>query len=336
MKKTTIHDIAKRAKVSLSTVSQVFNNPVRVSPENRRAVIEAADYLSYVRPIKRRGTQDAVGIIVDNFANCFEGEYYNIIVESICEELKEHNKNIYLSAFGKDEETTPKIILKNLVDGILFLGKVSPDHIIMTKQKHVPFILVGHPIPNIEMHTIIPDNRAGSIQAVEHLLNLGHKNIAIVLGEPSYDPTSFERLEGYRYALIKAGIEPKSEYRKQADFGRPKTAYDATLKLLDLDEPPTAIFYLSDSLAYRGYQAISDRELKIPDDISVVGFDNIDLKDYARTFGPELTTINIDRRKMGKVAVELLYQIINNPQRIPLRYTMPTSLIVKGSTASPK
>ncbi|MFA4906040.1 MAG: LacI family DNA-binding transcriptional regulator [Candidatus Margulisiibacteriota bacterium] len=332
MKKTTIKEVARRANVSLSTVSQVFNNPARVSPENRRAVFEAAEWVGYIRPRKRRGTQGAVGIIANNFANCFEGEFYNIVVESIAEELKKINKNIYLEALGEKDEYFPQIITKNLVDGILFLGKVFPNHIIMTRQKHIPFIMVGHPIPNVEMHAVVPDNRSGAIQAVEHLLSLGHKKIAIVLGEPTYDPTSFERLEGYRFALTKAGIEPQKEYEARADFGKPTTAYKETEKLLNLPDPPTAIFYTSDSLAYRGYQAIADAGLKIPEDISVVGFDNIDIKDYLRSFGPALTTVEVDRWKMGKIAVEMLYQIIDNPQRIPLRYTLPVKLIVKDST----
>jgi len=333
MKKSTIKDVAKRAKVSLATVSQVFNNPARVSPENRRAVLEAAEWVGYVRPRKRRGTQGAVGIIADNFANCFEGEFYNIVVESIAQELKAINKNIYLEALGEKDDYFPQIITKNLVDGILFLGKVFPNHIIMTRQKHIPFIMVGHPIPNVEMHAVVPDNRSGAIQAVEHLLSLGHKKIAIVLGEPTYDPTSFERLEGYRFALTQAGIEPQKEFEARADFGKPITACKETEKLLNRPDPPTAIFYTSDSLAYRGYQAITDAGLKIPEDISVVGFDNIDIKDYLRSFGPALTTVEVDRRKMGKVAVEMLYQIIDNPQRIPLRYTLPVKLVVKESTA---
>jgi DNA-binding LacI/PurR family transcriptional regulator len=332
MKKTTIKEVARRAKVSLATVSQVFNNPARVSPENRRAVLEAAEWVGYVRPRKRRGTQGAVGIIADNFANCFEGEFYNIVVESIAQELKAINKNIYLEALGEKDEYFPQIITKNLVDGILFLGKVYPNHIIMTRQKHIPFIMVGHPIPNVEMHAVVPDNRSGAIQAVEHLLSLGHKKIAIVLGEPTYDPTSFERLEGYRFALTQAGIEPQKEYEARADFGRPLTAYKETEKLLNRPDPPTAIFYTSDSLAYRGYQAIEAAGLKIPEDISIVGFDNIDIKDYLRPSGPALTTVEVDRWKMGKVAVEMLYQIIDNPQRILLRYTLPVKLIVKGST----
>jgi len=333
MKKTTIKEVAKRAKVSLATVSQVFNNPARVSPENRRAVLEAAEWVGYVRPWKRRGTQGAVGVIADNFANCFEGEFYNIVVESIAQELKVINKNIYLEALGQKDEYFPQIITKNLVDGILFLGKIFPNHIIMTKQRHIPFIMVGHPIPNIELHAVVPDNRSGAIQAVEHLLSLGHKKIAIVLGEPTYDPTTFERLEAYRFALSQAKIEPLKEYIVQADFGRPATAHNETKKLLNLADPPTAIFYTSDSLAYRGYQAIAEAGLKIPEDISVVGFDNIDLKDYLKPDGPPLTSVEIDRRKMGKIAVELLYQIIDNPQRIPLRYTLPVKLVVKESTA---
>jgi len=333
MKKATIYDIAKKTNLSPATVSQVFNNPARVSPENRRAVLEAAEWLSYVRPRKRRGTQGAVGIIVHDFSNCFLGEFYNLVTHTIAEELKALNKNIYIESFDYEDKIVPQIITKNLVDGILFVGPINPAHVIMTKQKHVPFILVGHPIPNVEYACVIPDNRSGSIQAVDHLISLGHKKIAIVLGRLNHDPISYERLEGYKYALDNAGIETPKEYIRHADYCNPKTAYEATKSLLQLNDPPTAIFYASDSLAYRGYEAIKEMGLKIPDDLSVVGFDNIHLEDFLRP-KPCLTTIDIDRRKMGKIAVDLLYQNINNPQRIPLRYTLPVHLVIKESTAS--
>lgn len=332
MKKTTINEVAKRAKVSIATVSQVFNNPGRVSPENRRAVLEATEWVGYVRHHQKRGNYNAIGIVAENFPNYFEGEFYNIVVESICEKLKKLDKNIYLESLGNRDEFFPPIITKNLVDGILFIGKVHPNHIIMAKQKHIPFILVGHPIPNTELHVIIPDNRAGSMQAVEHLISLGHRKIAIVLGEPQYDPTSFERLEGFRFALSNAGIELKKEYIAQANFGKPQTAYDETKKILNLPDSPTAIFYTSDSLAYRGYKAIADSGLKIPGDISVVGFDNIDIKEYLQPFGPALTSIDVNQRKMGELAVEMLYELIEHPSKIPLRYTLPVNLVIKDST----
>jgi DNA-binding LacI/PurR family transcriptional regulator len=182
----------------------------------------------------------------------------------------------------------------------------------------------------------VSDGRSGSIQVVEHLISLGHKKIAIISGEPAFDPVASDRLDGYRFALSKAGIKINPKYMAEADFGVPQTAYDQTMKLLDLDDPPTAIYCTSDSLAYRAYRAIADRGLKIPDDISVAGFDNISVPDYAESISPPLTTIDVDRKVMGKTSVEILTDIIENPQKAVYRYTLPVRLLIKGSTGKIK
>jgi DNA-binding LacI/PurR family transcriptional regulator len=329
-------DIAKRAKVSTATVSQVFNNPGRVNSETRKMILEIAAGMGYKRQKSTKVRLNAIGIIADNYANVILGEFYNKVVLGILEELKAQSINAMIEAFGKTEEVPPQMITKHLVDGILFLGKVSREHILMTQQKDIPLLLVGHPIPDLELHTIVSDGRSGSIQAVEHLIMLGHSKIAIISGEPAFDPVASDRLDGYRFALSKAGIKINPKYMVEADFGVPQTSYDQTMKLLDLDDPPTAIYCTSDSLAYRAYRAIADRGLKIPGDISIVGFDNISFPGYADPQLPALTTVDVDRELMGKTSVEILTDIIENPQKAVYRYTLPVRLLIKGSTGKPK
>ena len=328
----TIEDVAKRAEVSISTVSFALNNPDRVEANTRRHVLRIAREMEYkrVRKLKKRGQ---IGLIADDYCNLLFGEFYNWVVFGILEELKKRNLNVLVESTGKDPECFPRMIVKSMVDGILFLGKSSKDLIYIAQQKGIPMVLVGHPIPEVELHTIVPDGRSGAFQAVNHLIELRHKKIAMITGEPMYDPITAERVEGYRYALNKAKIQDKKEYIVEADYGKPETAIEATHKLLNLSDPPTAVFCASDSLAYRAYKAIKEKGLKVPQDISIVGFDDITAPEYAELPRPALTTIHVDRKELGKSSVDILFEVIQNPSKTTYRYTLPVQLVVKGSTA---
>jgi DNA-binding LacI/PurR family transcriptional regulator len=327
-----IKDVAKSAGVSLSTVSFALNNPGRVAVQTRRRVLRTARELEYSR-VKKHGKRGAVGIVVDDNYNLIFGEFYNWVVFGILEELKSRGVNILIESTGKDPEYFPRMITKNLVDGVLFIGKSSLDLTYISRQKGIPMLLVGHPMPEGELHTIVTDGRSGAFQACNYLIELGHKKIALITGEPLYDPITADRLEGYRFALIKAGLEERKEYVIQADFGKPESAKQAAAKLLTLPDPPTAIFCASDSLAYRAYQSIAEKGLKIPEDISVVGFDDISASEYASLPRPELTTVHVDRLAMGKRSVEIIFDLIKEPSKTAYRYTMPVQLAVKNSTA---
>jgi len=327
----TIKDIAKEAKVSASTVCFALNEPDRVATNTRRHVLRIARESGYTR-VRKLVEKGAIGLISDDYYNLIFGEFYNAVAFGILEELKKRHIKVLIESTGKDPEYFPKMITKNLVDGVLFLGKCSRDLIYIAQQKGIPTVLVGHPLPETEIPAVVSDGRSGAFQAVNHLIELGHKKIAIMTGEPLFDPITSERLDGYRFALQKAGLEERKEYIIQADYGKPKTAIDATNELLSLPDPPTAIFCTSDSLAYRTYQAIKANGLSIPKDISVVGFDDITAPEYAALPEPELTTINVDRRQMGISSVEILFDLIQNKSKAITRYSIPVSLAIKNST----
>ena len=187
-----IKDVAKSAGVSLSTVSFALNNPDRVGADTRRHVLRIAREMDYSR-VKKRIKRGYVGIVTDDNFNLIFGEFYNWVVFGILEELKKRGVNILVESTGKDPEYFPRMITKNLVDGVLFLGKSSLDLTYIAQQKGVPMLLVGHPVPEEELHTIVPDGRSGAVQAVNHLIELGHKKIAMIIGEPRYDPTTADR-----------------------------------------------------------------------------------------------------------------------------------------------
>ena len=256
--RVTIHQVAERAGVSLATVSHVFNNPDRVGRLTREKVLEAAYHVGYLHRKKRKRRLGAVGIVADNFANITVGEFYNMVAWGIFEEIKNMQLNIMLEAVSAEEGHIPQFVVQNLVDGVLFFGKVSRDVVLMTKNKNIPLVLVGHPIPDLELHTVLPDNRAGATMAAEHLIGKGHKKFAVIIGEPLYDPITADRLEGFRFGLTKVGIQLNHKYIVQADFGLPDSAIKATEKLLKLADPPTAIFCFNDSFAFRCIQTIEE------------------------------------------------------------------------------
>lgn len=329
-----IRDIAKEAKVSLSTVSFALNNPERVAADTRKHVLRITREFGYSR-IKKSDRKGQIGIVADDYYNFVQGEFYNWVVWSMLEELKTRNVNVLVESAGKDPEYFPRMIIKNLVDGVLLLGKSSLDLAYISQQKNIPLVMVGHPSPEIELHAVVPDGRSGACQAVNHLIELGHKKIAIITNEQKYDPVVSERIEGYRFALSGAGIAEHQEYLAEGDMCKPETAIGVTNKLLELPDPPTAIFCTSDSLAYRAYKAIKNKGLRIPQDISVVGFDDISAPAYAELPQPALTTIYVDRKEIGRISVETLCEVIRNPGRAKYRYVLPVNLVVRSSTALP-
>lgn len=334
-KLVSIKDVAKRAGVSLTTVSFAMNNPDRVGGDTRRHVLRIAREMDYSR-VKKHARRGYIGIVTDDNYNFILGEFYNWVVFGILEELKSRGVNILLESTGKAPDYFPRMITKSLVDGVLFLGKSSLDLPYISKQKGIPIVLVGHPVPEAELHAIVPDGRSGAFQAVEYLIKIGHKRIAMMVGEPLFDPIVAERVEGYRFALSQAGIEERKDYIVEADFGKPETAIKAARKILDLPDRPTAIFCASDSLAYRAYKEIKESGLSIPEDISMVGFDDISAPEYAELPRPDLTTVRLDRLSMGKKSVEMLFDLIQKPESGAYRRALPVQLIIKKSTAPPK
>ena len=161
-----IRDIAKEAKVSLSTVSFALNNPERVAADTRKHVLRIAREFGYSR-IKKSGRKGQIGILADDYYNLILGEFYNGVTWSMLEELKARNVNVLVESTGKDPEYLPRMITKNLVDGVLLLGKSSLDLIYISQQKNISLVMVGHPAPDIRLHAVVSDGRSGACQSTE-------------------------------------------------------------------------------------------------------------------------------------------------------------------------
>ncbi|MFH0887205.1 MAG: substrate-binding domain-containing protein, partial [bacterium] len=177
--------------------------------------------------------------------------------------------------------------------------------------------------------------RAGMYEATKYLISLGHKRIAFVSGGPIFDPAASDRLEGYRFAMFEAELEIPKDYIYQADFEQHHLSYKAAEKLMSLGNPPTAIICSSDPIAYIVYDYLVKHGVKIPKDVSLIGFDDLPQSYSVSPYLPELTTVHVDIEDLGRTAVKVLLDIIENPTLTAYRHTLPVKLIIRKSTAVP-
>lgn len=333
-RKIRIKEIAKEAGCSPATVSQAFNNPKLVNRQTRTRILEICSNYGYVRKRFNQKTKKIIGVTGISHSLIL-GEYYNRVTESILSYAKSQGINVIIEYFGDKEETLPHMLTKKVLDGVLVLGKISQDHVLDIKQNNIPLVLCGHPIPGIELHTVLSDGRAGMYEVTKHLIKLGHKRIAHITGGPVFDPVVSDRLDGYRYALIEAQLEAREEYIAVGDFCDLKTASQAIDKFVNLKTAPTAIVCQSDALAYSAYERLKALGHKVPQTISISGFDNLPFPEYINAIKPKLTTVDVNLELLGKTAVNVLIDIIGNPARSAYRHTLPVQLIEGETTKAP-
>ncbi|OGB89369.1 hypothetical protein A2625_07760 [candidate division WOR-1 bacterium RIFCSPHIGHO2_01_FULL_53_15] len=334
-RKIKIRDVAKAAGVSLATVSQAFNHPREVNRKTRQNILGICEQLGYIhKKIGGRRHRNIAVLALDRYIPFTD--FYSWVSIGTLAEAHEHGFNIVIEPFGKDQAELPMAISKNIIDGIIVMGPLPREHILMLKQQNLPLVLCGHPVPGLELHTVIPDGRAGMYGAAKHLISLGHKKIAFIAGGPIFDPVEADRLEGYRFAMFEAGLEIPREYIRRADLITYKTAYEAAEKLLSLDDPPSALICISDPIAYIIYDYLVKKGVKIPEDLSIIGFDDIPKTYYVSPYLPELTTVHVDAEDLGKTAVKVLLDVMENPSLTAYRHTLPVHLIKRKSTAIPK
>ncbi|GCE12762.1 LacI family DNA-binding transcriptional regulator [Tengunoibacter tsumagoiensis] len=330
--RTVISDIAERSGVSATTVSRVLNGHKDVSAATRNKVMQYIKELGYVSHRTSRTSSAQLGITVPMFNN-----YFGKIIEGVYEALQGRNAQllpIRTNNYYDAEVSQVQQLMNQEISGMIFtLPQENADELLRIKQKGLPFV-VADPfrlLPD-EIPTIMVENISASMIATEHLLKLGHRRIGVITGPPDWK-TTIDRTTGYYAALASAGIpiDPVliCEGRWQADSGD-----EAARQLLALPEPPTAIFAFNDDMAIGAIYAVHASGLRVPEDISVVGCDDaLDDLPYAL---PPLTTIHQPLREIGRIAVDVLYRIM---QQQPLEAThikLSARLIVRHSTGPRK
>ncbi len=331
----TLRDIAEQAGVSVGTVSLVLNDKKGIASATRQRVQEAARFLGYEQPVRRTSTnQQTINIILERLPVVPTSDPFNKGILMGIDEVarREHYRVVFefvsptdVMAVGHWERTSTAGLI------ILGGGDLSPQWVQAAIESRLPVIMVDHFIPDLELPAIVPDNFAGAYAATHYLLEMGHERIGFIRG-PSKYWTLGERHAGYMLAMQRAGLGPDPQLvPPRVSHGEEKGFGEMQL-LLDLPEPPTAVFAVSDKAALGAYRAVTLRGLSIPDDISIVGFDDIG---EARVLQPPLTSVQISGEVMGRVAVERLLSLIELPDQDTLfsaiKWTIPTRLVRRGS-----
>ncbi len=329
-KNITIFDVAQASGVSYSTVSRVLNGFAFVKESTRLKVLEAAETLGYVANLQARslagGKSRVIGLLVPQLDN----GYINEICRGIDQELVKagYDLMLYTTHHEKDKEAKyVKAITNGLTDGLLLLVPlVQASYLAMLRSQNYPYVLIDQGDITGESSIVDATNRQGAYDATRYLLELGHRRIGFIAGIKEVNSTK-ERLEGFKAALQEYGLLLDETLIAQGFFDA-ESAIQATNLLLGLEPRPTAIFASNDLSAFGAMEAIRKANLRIPEDISVIGFDDIP---QASITYPKLTTVRQPLDQMGRVAVKLLLEQIQNPDLEPRRVTLATQLVVRDS-----
>lgn len=334
--KATIFDIARVAGVSYSTVSRVATNYAHVNPATRQRVLEAMEQLGYVANQHARsllsGKSQVVGVLVHAIGTEYAGE----IIRGIEEELAAIDYDLMLYTThrrrGKEAQYV-STITRGFAEGLLLVVPIGREsYLDALRESNFPYVLVEEAIADGKSPSVGITNRKGAHDAVRYLLELGHRRIGFITDVMNLD-TAIERVQGYRDALEEFGVPYDPELVQEDDFVKPHSSL-VTGKLLALSAAPTAILTSSDPVAFRVIEALwREHGMRVPDDISVVGFDDIPSASIAF---PRLTTVKHPMYEMGKVAARMLLEHIQNPDLPPQHVQLETQLVIRESCCPPK
>ena len=330
--KVTIYDVAKEANVSIATVSNVINKKGRIGEKTRKRVHEAMEKLNYepnmlASALTGKQTK-TIGLIIPDLANPFFSE----LARSIEDRAHELGYNIVICSTDYQEEKENKyisLLKQKRVDGfILASGFENLERVQELMEEDIPVVIVARDYPNFSINTVALDDYIGGYQAANHLIQLGHKNIGFIALDVY---SNRERIRGFKDALKEHHIELRNdlhfiEDKKQSLVQAGKTSAETYLQSAEI---PTAIFACNDLLAIGAIQVIRDAGLNIPEDISIVGFDNTNI---ATIVDPPLTTMSQPIQRMGREVMDLIISIFKGERDDEVRITLVPELVKRKST----
>ena len=312
--KATIYDVAARAGVAISTVSRVLNDSNDVSDPTRKRVLRAIEELQFrpdrtAKTLAQRQTR-SLAIAIPTFTTPFHNE----LLKGVRLTLREHDIDLLLCDLGSSEpqRTLMRFLKRGAVDGLLLAGLPVDDALgSELKALRAPVVLIGYPWDHFD--TFYWDNEVGAKAAVEHFVAQGHRRIALIRTH-TQSILQDERIAGYQQALEAAGLPFEEAYvqagrtEKHAGFSE-EAGYEAMEALLALEERPTAVFASSDVQAIGAWKAIRDRGLRVPDDLALVGYDDVKTSEYIG-----LSSVDQDMHGVGEEATEVLLERVRGVQ----------------------
>lgn len=331
--RVTIFDVAQASGVSYSTVSRVVNGRRHIAPDTRARVEQAMAELGYVADLRARslagGRTHILGLVLLDI----NSGYMTDTVRAVDDEVSRSGYDLMLCtthARHGDPSAYVRRLAPGVVDGLMIVAPMQTEKYLAALQSaHFPHVMFDHFGPAAGSSVIRSANAEGVAAGVQHLLDLGHTHIAHVRGDPTQD-TATIRDATFLAQTRAAGVRAESV----AGCYQERSGYDAAAALLDrpVADRPTAVFAANDASATGVLRAAYERGIRVPDELSVMGFDDVR---EARLTSPQLTTIRQPLDEMGRVATRLLLEHVADPDREPELVELPTELVVRDSTAPP-
>ena len=328
--------IAEEVGVSRTTVSLVLNNVpgTRITSETRERILEAARRLNYypdaaARTLVSGRTQTIGFVLCQSPDSIFVDAFLPEVLRGVGDAVQEQGFRVLIHSV--DDVTAPEayigLVREKHIDGIILSGPRSDDQqLLRLKAEKFPVVLLGQ-LPGSDIPFVDVDNVGASKQAVKHLIQLGHRRIGMITNAPLAYTAARDRLTGYRQALVEAGMDYSEDMVRYGDF-REESGSEAMRQLLDLLQPPTAVFVASDLVAFGALLEVKRRGQTVPDDVALVGFDDVRLAHYVN---PPLTTVRLPAYEQGYRAAMLLTQLIGGKPVEQDEVLLQTELVVRQS-----
>jgi len=308
-KKVTLEMVAAACGVSPSTVSRILNGTAIVSPEKREAVDRAIAELGFIPNPIARGLAGGRTLSVGVVTQAIDSPFYGVALRGIEEELSQAGYSpLFVSGHwnAEEERRCVEVLRSRRVDGMILLTGILSDEALRNLAKTMPVVITGRTLTAPGLYALDFNNFEGARLATHHLLSLGHRKIAFISGDPIH-PDAAERLRGYRAALEAAGVRYKPALVMPGKYFE-GSGLMAVERLIDSGEPFTAIFSANDQMAFGAALALHRRGLRVPDDISLVGFDDLAGAEHSI---PPLTTIHQAAHELGRLAAVSLLQLLS-------------------------
>jgi LacI family transcriptional regulator len=331
---TTIYDVARRSGVSPATVSRVLSGRRNVDPELSEKVRTAVAELGYrpngvARNLRKASTNLWAVVISD-----IENPFFTSLVRGLEDVAQTEGYHVVLCNSDEDpakEAAYASAVLTEQMAGVVISPTSTADGVELLDGAKTPMVLIDRRVEGVEADTVLVDNEHGAAEGVKHLIDGGYERIACITG-PRKVSTAMDRLAGYRSALRGAGIRYDKDLVRHADF-REAGGFAAMESLLDLPEPPEALFVTNNLMTVGALECLAKRGLRAPDDIAIVGFDDIP---WADLVVPSLTTVAQPTYELGRTAGLLLKDRIASPGRPPSTVTLRTELHIRATSAPKK
>jgi DNA-binding LacI/PurR family transcriptional regulator len=346
----TVKDVAREAEVSVGTVSRVFNNHQNVAEEIRQRVLRAAAELGYTRSIHQDTAHNGGRAVKEiGFLYCSidaldtnavaSNPFWSHILHGVESEARKTNIKVTYRTIS-ELVATPPLLLSTIQDmklgGILLVGPAEQETIQHIQMLNVPLVLVDNYVPRLSVDAVLGDNFEGARAAVDYLIEQGHRRIAFIGGPILSGPRPLNRIytlerraAGYRTALLDAGIAVNYDLFESSNLD-PDGGYNACKRLLQRNAHFTALFCANDETAIGSMKALREAGLRIPVDVSLIGFDDIAMVEHLT---PALTTVRVPKEALGAVAVKQLLTRAADPDMVGVSSVLEVELIKRDSVA---